>query len=166
MHNLPHTSVYESGGQEFESLRARQFPRYPVRIARHSHGLLPWKSGTRGRIRTGRQTNLGIRNSDPLGAPRNNYKIGSSLNCLETPVHIARELYANDFPLLIRNEEVSGSIPLGSTTRKPRRRRDILHLLGIAAGRISVEVVLQLVLPESPRRGWPLVSKLGSNGRA
>ena len=29
---------YEFGGREFESLRARQFARYPVRIARHSHG--------------------------------------------------------------------------------------------------------------------------------
>ena len=31
-------SDYESGGREFESLRARQFWRCSVRIARHSHG--------------------------------------------------------------------------------------------------------------------------------
>jgi len=30
-------SDYESGGQEFESLRARQFPAIPVRFTRHSH---------------------------------------------------------------------------------------------------------------------------------
>ena len=28
---------YKFGGREFESLRARQFERHPVRIARHSH---------------------------------------------------------------------------------------------------------------------------------
>jgi hypothetical protein len=33
---LPLTN-YESGGQEFESLRARQFSALPVRITRHSH---------------------------------------------------------------------------------------------------------------------------------
>jgi hypothetical protein len=30
---------YESGGQEFESLRARQFVRHSVRFARKSHGI-------------------------------------------------------------------------------------------------------------------------------
>jgi len=37
----PSRQTYESGGREFESLRARQFARCPVRIARHSHGPYP-----------------------------------------------------------------------------------------------------------------------------
>jgi len=36
---------YESGGREFESLRARQFARCPVRIARHSHAHRQRPSG-------------------------------------------------------------------------------------------------------------------------
>ena len=39
---------YESGGQEFESLRARQLSAISVRIARHSHGVGPWKPRTCG----------------------------------------------------------------------------------------------------------------------
>ena len=48
--------------------------------------------------------------------------------------------------LFVRNEEVRGSTPLGSTSRKPRQNGHLLRFRGIAAGRVFGQLVLQLVL--------------------
>jgi hypothetical protein len=59
---------------------------------------------------------------------------------------------------LVRNEEVRGSIPLGSTTPKPPRNRHLLPFAGVAAGRVSGPLVLQLVLlgPAPDASSYPL----------
>jgi hypothetical protein len=47
---------------------------------------------------------------------------------------------------LVRNEEVRGSTPLGSTSTKHRQNGLLLYFRGIAAGRVLGQLVLQLVL--------------------
>src|SRR4051794_22484814 len=47
---------------------------------------------------------------------------------------------------LVRNEEVRGSTPLGSTSRKRRQNGPLLRFRGSRAGRVLGQLVLQLVL--------------------
>src|SRR5947209_18581670 len=44
---------------------------------------------------------------------------------------------------LVRNEEVRGSTPLGSTSRKPRQNGALLRFRGGAGGRVLRQLVLQ-----------------------